>query len=463
MKKIDIAVRCLGIMLLTAGLTAAPPAGKEGPDRDLNRAIERNSARHLEFLRALSRTTREGEEAVQALVAKRMRDLKCEVETLRISPADLELKHEFADLGDRPPEPRISVVGRRAGRAGGRSLLLFAHPDNPPQEGLDRWRHDPFGAVIEGGRLYGWGVADDLAGVAIMIEALAALGEAGLEPGGEVILCSTPAKRNAQGVIALLSRGYTADAAVYLHPAESGVGMKEIKAVASGMLQFRIRIAGRAPDTSEPGHTAFAHRADNPAAKGMMVARALEEMDARRGRRVFHPGLDAAVGRSTNLLIGYVQAGEKGSLTRVPETCTLGASLTFPPSEKLADVRREVEAAVAEAARSDPWLRESPPRIDWVFGTQGVETPVDHPLYLTVSRAIRDVIGEDPFVNPLHSASDIRNPILYSGIPTVGLGPLAGDLAQNGLTDEWVDTADYIRAVQITARILLDWGNTPSR
>ena len=46
------------------------------------------------------------------------------------------------------------------------------------------------------------------------------------------------------GVAAVLHAGHVADAAVYLHPAESGVGMREIKAFASGLLEFRITIEG---------------------------------------------------------------------------------------------------------------------------------------------------------------------------------------------------------------------------
>ena len=75
-----------------------------------------------------------------------------------------------------------------------------------------------------------------------------------------------------------------------------------------------------------------------------------------------------------------------------------------------------------------------------------------------MSSAIREVTGEEPFVNPLHSASDIRNPNLFAGIPTVGYGPLGGDLSQNGNHDEWVDVADYIRAIKITAKAILEWG-----
>jgi len=46
---------------------------------------------------------------------------------------------------------------------------------------------------------------------------------------------------------------------------------------------------------------------------------------------------------------------------------------------------------------------------------------------------------------------------VQAGIPTVGLGPLAGDLTQNGLTDEWVDVDDYRRAVKVVAAIIDGW------
>ena len=44
-------------------------------------------------------------------------------------------------------------------------------------------------------------------------------------------------------------------------------------------------------------------------------------------------------------------------------------------------------------------------------------------------------------------------------IPSVGIGPLAGDLTQAGGRDEWVDVKDYIRAIKICAQIIVDWSN----
>ena len=39
----------------------------------------------------------------------------------------------------------------------------------------------------------------------------------------------------------------------------------------------------------------------------------------------------------------------------------------------------------------------------------------------------------------------------------MGLGPLGGDLAQNGRTDEWVDIDDFVRGVKVTAGVIVGW------
>jgi acetylornithine deacetylase len=141
----------------------------------------------------------------------------------------------------------------------------------------------------------------------------------------------------------------------------------------------------------------------------------------------------------------------------------IGASLTFPPNEELKKVQKEIEETLHKVAGSDPWLMDNPPALDWLFGTQGVEVPEDHALYRTVSAAVAAVTGETPEVNPLHSASDIRNPALFRGIPTVGLGPLAGDFTQAGGHDEWVDVGDYIKAIKICAKLISDWCGRPEQ
>jgi acetylornithine deacetylase len=429
----------------------------DGAVARVGRAAEAGGAAAVGFLRELIRLQAAGEAAVQARLAEACGALGCRVERRRYRPAEVRPREEFASEAAMATEEREAVLARLPGAGGGRSVIFFAHPDGEPFQREHGWRHDPLAGEVEGGRIHGWGVADDLAGVATMVEAVRVLRDAGLRPKGDVILASTPSKRHARGVHALLHGGVKADAAVYLHPAESGVGMREVKALAAGQLIFRVVVPGRLPDTNEPGHAAFAHVAVNPVDKAMMVLAALRALDARRGERVRHPALQAAIGRSTNLLVGDIRTLGDGRASRVAPAVQLSCALSFPPGEKLAEVQAEVEAAVAAAAAGDEFLRGTPPQLLFLSGVTGAEVTLDHPLWQATSEAVRLGTGQVPEINPLHTSSDIRNPMVQSSIPCVGLGPLCGDLTQNGGRDEWVDEADYRRGVAVAAALIALW------
>jgi len=420
-------------------------------------AAEARRDASITFLRELIALQPKGEAEVQAHVADALRGLGCVVDSLRYAPTEVPMRHEFAAAAAMDKEERASVIARLPGSGGGRSLIFFAHPDGEPIAGLERWKHDPFAGEIEAGRLYGWGVSDDLSGVAIMVEALQALKEAGLRPAGDVLVTSTPSKRHARGVAAALHHGYGADAAVYVHPAESGQGMQEVKAICSGQLYFSITVAGREPETTEPGHTSFAHLAVSALDKAIVIKAALAALDAERGKRVHHARIAEVVGRSTNILISTMRCGTEGRYGRMPIECVMGGAVSFPPDEAMEAVQAEIAAAIAAAAAADPWLAAHPPKLEWLSGVTGAEVPAAHPLFAAVSASVHDVTGKAPFVNAMHTASDIRVPMTQKGIPTVGFGPLGGDLSQNGRHDEWVDVDDYIRAIKVAAGTIMGW------
>ena len=132
-------------------------------------------------------------------------------------------------------------------------------------------------------------------------------------------------------------------------------------------------------------------------------------------------------------------------------------ALAFPPTEDLTAVQQELEAAVQQASQSDPWLKDHPAQLDWLQGISGVEISEDSQIYKTVAAAIQSVTGITPKVQSLHAASEIRTPNLYSGIPTIGFGPLSGGNTQSGGTDEWVSVDDFINMVAVVASIIVDW------
>ncbi len=420
-------------------------------------ALDRDRENVLQFMRELIGRQPHGEAAVQDAVASALAEAGGVIERIVYDPARVPVVNEFASGESATSSERESVVATFGGRGAGRSMILFAHPDAEPMVADPDWRHDPFAGVDEGGRFYGWGVADDLSGVAACVSAMAAIRPAGITLAGDVIVASTPSKRHARGVAAVLHHGYSADAAIYLHPAESGVGMREIKAFASGQLEFSITVTGKPPETTEPVQTAFAHRAINPLDKAMVLIDALKALDAERGERVHHPLLDAAIGRSTNILISSLQLGGNHALYRVPVECTFSGVVAFPPAESLAMVQREIEAAFSRAVAADDWMRQNPPVLEWLSGISGTDVPQDHPLYRIAAESISATSAFAPHVNPLHTASDIRNPWVQKGIPAVGFGPLCGDLTQTGGRDEWVDTEDYLRFVKAAAASIIGW------
>ena len=321
----------------------------------------------------------------------------------------------------------------------------------------ETWRHDPFAGDITDGRIHGWGVADDLAGIAIMAEAIKVIRAAGLQPKGDIIATSTPSKRHARSVTAAMQHGYIADAAIYVHPAESGVGMQEIEAICSGQFYFRVTVTGKGPDTKEPGHTAFAHLAVNALDKTILVKTALDQA---RGARVHHAGIEGVVGRATNIMVSYISCGDAARFSRIPTSCVMGAAVSFPPGEVMEKVQQEITDCITKAAQQDSWLKDHPPRLEWLSGVTGAELPANSPLFSAMSAAVSRVTGLSPFVNAMHTSSDIRVPMVQRNIPTVGFGPLCGDLTQNGGYDEWVDVEDYLRAIKVAADSALRWCGT---
>ncbi len=420
-------------------------------------AIDANAERAVELLRALIGCQAQGEAAVQAMVSERLAAIGGDVELLRYLPREVPVVDEFASAEASDDGPRETVVATYPAAAeGGRSLIVFAHPDAEPTTTATNWTVSPFEGELRDGRIHGWGVADDLAGVAAGIAAMEAVQASGLRLAGNVTVTSTPSKRHARGIAAVLHHGANADAALYLHPAESGAGLHEIKAMASGQVEFTVTVRGQRPQTSEPGHTAFSHLGVNPLDKAMVLTTALQGLAAERTVRVKHPLLEAAVGRATNVMISSLQFGG-GVPSQLPETLSFGGAVSFPPGETMEAVQAEVEAALASAVAGDRWLAEHTPELTWVSGVSASEVQESHPFYRTVAGAVEAACGYTPHVNAMHTSSDIRNPLVQKGIPTLGLGPLCGDLTHSGGTNEWVDRDDYIRSIKVAAATIITW------
>lgn len=406
--------------------------------------VERNAARYVAEVSELVALGRGGEQAIQAHVEGRLRGLGGHVEILCYDPRQLDVPYEFVHPDAVAPGAHTSIFGAWAGAGGGRSLLLFAHPDPEPLTEQVRWNRPLFEATHEDGRLFGWGVADDLAGLAAMLCAWDAVKSSEVDLVGGVYLASAPSKGYARGIVPVLDRLPVVDGALYLHPAESGRGLAQIKTATSGSVRLVIRVTGRPPNTVEPDQTPFASEAINPLE---LTMRFLSTLHAVADERV----------AGASIHVTYLSGGAREHLHRVPGWTEAGIVAAFPASVSPTRTQAAIAEIVRRWSRGDSWLARRPPALTWLSGTAGAATSDDDGIVRLIRTEVAEVTGRLPSRYERHASSDIRHPILHRGIPAVGLGPLAGGFVQAGGADEWVDIREYLQTIRAVAAAIVRW------
>lgn len=85
---------------------------------------------------------------------------------------------------------RPNLIGRLKGRGEVPPLLLYGHVDVVTTAN-QKWTHPPFEGYFEDGYIWGRGALDMKGGVAMMLAGLLRARAEGLEPKGDIILCSS--------------------------------------------------------------------------------------------------------------------------------------------------------------------------------------------------------------------------------------------------------------------------------
>lgn len=162
-----------------------------------------------------------------------------------------------------PGTPDVHNLYARWGT--GRPYLLFAgHTDVVPPGDLERWRHDPFGAVVADGELYGRGAVDMKGGIACMMAAALRFLEARQDfPGSIGFLITGDEEGPAiNGTVKLLDwahrRGERFDHCILGEPTNPDRLGEMIKIGRRGSLTGRLVVHGK------QGHVAYPHLAENP-------------------------------------------------------------------------------------------------------------------------------------------------------------------------------------------------------
>src|SRR5918998_1896236 len=246
----------------------------------------------------------------------------------------------FSEAGTPDVENLYACYGR------GRPYLVFAgHTDVVPPGDPARWRHDPFGAEIDGGELYGRGAVDMKGGIACMVAAaLRFVAERPDLPGSVGFLITGDEEGPAvNGTVKLLDwaygRGERFDHCILGEPTNPERLGDMVKIGRRGSLTGRLVVHGK------QGHVAYPHLADNPI-RGLvrlMDALAAEPLDG--GTEHFD---------ASNLEVTTVDVANPASNVIPAEaraTFNIRFNDSWTPETLEADLVRRLEGAAGNSVR----------------------------------------------------------------------------------------------------------------
>ena len=408
------------------------------------RRIESNWQSEIEFLGDLvaERSTLGFEAGAQERIARELRGFGLEPDLCQIDLADISRHRGFSKPEWKyDARPNLTATVGGAGN-GGRSLTFNGHVDVVPATPEHHWRHDPWSATIENGRMYGRGAADMKSGIAAMIYAVRAMGEAGVTLQGDLVIDTVIEEEcTGNGTLAALTRRSAGDGAIIPEPFN-----QTLMAAQVGVLWCRIVVRGKG------AHVLGAERAVNAVQKAQILIDAIRDLEREANGRP-RPEEFRELEHPLNYNIGVVQAGDWPS--SVPSECTLEVSLSAFPGEDLDAVAEGFRKKLLEAAGRDEWLVTNPPDIDFfAFRAEGCTLDAESPLFTTLDRAHDLVVGGKPKRYISTATTDVRFFSLYHDTPATCYGPIGGNLHA---PDEWVDLQSVKETTAVLALAAMEW------
>ena len=424
-----------------------PPMGLTEVEREVVEGVARRRDDLVELLRALiafdtvthtpGSPARE-EAALQHFLGDRLAALGAEV---RVA------EPEAALVAGHPMVPdgfsfagRPQLVARFPGAGGGRTLLLNGHVDVVDVEPRAAWSVDPFAAVVRDGAVWGRGACDMKGGVACMVLAAEVLADLGGRLAGDLVV-NTVTEEESTGAGGLASaRTLSADAAIVPEPTGG-----EVWIACRGSLLSRITVEGRAGHAGIPPRHPDEGGAVNAIEKAAYLIEAIRRLREEWALRPRHPHLSPA-----DCVPTMVSGGQW--LVSHPASCRLDCHIEFLPDATAEEgdagvsVQREFEEWIARAAASDPWLREHPPRVEWLAGAvPPAEVSREEPVVTSLLGAEAD-LERTGRLGGLDNWHDGATLIVEAGIPAVCYGP--GDVHLAHGADELVPIADLVACAQ---------------
>jgi succinyl-diaminopimelate desuccinylase len=332
-----------------------------------------------------------------------------------------------------PGRPNV-IAFYDSGRPG-RTLLFEAHTDVVTEGDRDAWSYDPFGAVVERGRIYGRGSCDTKGNLAAAICAVKAIQRSGLPFSGKILLCIPCDEEGMMiGIKDFIRRGWAegVDAAIICEPEENQLCITQ-----KGAMRAILRTYGKM------AHGAMPLTGINPNTRMAKAIVALEELERKEKERLGqHPMLGWP-----SITPTILQAPVKGDpqINVVPDQCMTTLDIRTVPGQEHDRLRAEMEAILQRLAEQDPDFKAT---LEVIEERPWTLTPEQDKVVQAVARSYREITKRDPVYNGVPGATD-GTFLHQAGIPIITTG--AGDRHIPHHADEYVDIDQLVETTQLFA------------
>jgi len=335
----------------------------------------------------------------------------------------------------------VDSMGNIVGRIGnGQDVLMFdSHVDTVAANDPSKWRHDPFGGVIEDGMLYGRGSVDMKSSVAASIYAVAMAKTLGLDSGKSIYVSCTVMEEDCDGEN--LKHLFKAldikpDYVIICEPSANKIAIGH-----KGKAQISIKTHGVSAHGSAPE-------------KGVNAIYEMAEI-IQRAEKLNLELMNKEGARGT-LVISSISS-ISASLNAVPSECDVYLDRRMVPGETKDSIRQEIEHLIK--GKNATWEVGTLHRNSWT-GMDITYEPfhlaweidLNHELSIACIDAYREIFGHDPGNYEFWDFSTNAVTPVSMGIPTIGFGP--GESKMAHMRNERCEVNQIVDACRFYAQLI---------
>jgi len=317
----------------------------------------------------------------------------------------------------------------------GKTLMFEGHTDVVSEGDRSLWKHDPFGAEIEDGKIYGRGSCDMKAGVAVNLLTVKAILKSGVDFSGRMILGILCDEEDLMlGVQDFIKQGHAdnVDACLVSEPEENQlcISMK-------GALRIKLTVHGKM------AHGAMPLTGINPNTRLAWIILAFQEYEDSLKEKF---GKDEFLGwpSVTFTVIQSPPPPEPPQLNVMPGESVAYVDIRTIPGQDHSGIKEDLGNILKELGTQDPDFNVT---MEYLADKPVVSMGKDEPIVVTAAQVFRDLTGKEPVYNGVPGATDGTYLRDVKGIPCLVNGPGPRHIPHQ--TDEYVEIDELIESLKL--------------